>query len=212
MIVPDFKIQEYGLAGMIEPFSQKLSQKGIVSFGLSSYGYDVRLGCEFVLLNLSSSVNVLDPLALKPEYGEKVVVQENGYFDIPAHGFVLGHTMEYIRMPPNWTALVKDKSTYARCGLSLQNTVIEAGWEGQITLELHNMLNKPLRVHVGQGIAQLLFFESDPCLMTYADRAGKYQGQTGVTMARIAANAISSSEESSKKAIAQHREPQDVDS
>lgn len=177
---PDMKPQNY-LIGMIHPFAEALKQKGVVSYGLSSYGYDVRLGDDFI--RYKPGGGVIDPLAVSEYDGERVTVDHP--FALEPGGFLLGVTVEYIRMPPNVTGLVKDKSTYARCGIALQNTVLEAGWHGQVTLEITNHSNRPVLLRPGEGIAQILFHPGEDCETTYAARGGKYQGQQGVTLPRV---------------------------
>lgn len=179
-ILCDRQIRELALAGMITPFVESQKGKGIVSYGLSSYGYDLRLGNVF---KMSVGESVLDPTNVGE--GDFFTVTVTDHFDIPARSFVLACTMETLHLPPDVTGLLKDKSTYARCGISVQNTVFEAGWQGVPTLELVNHLDRPVRLHVGQGIGQMLFFRGEPCEVSYSDRGGKYQGQTGVTLAKV---------------------------
>ena len=164
---------------MIEPFEPKISTRGGVSYGLSSYGYDVRLGRDF---KVYAGAGLIEPANLQ-EYDIISLEDQDSYVLRPG-GFVLAHTVEYLRMPRDITGLVKDKSTYARCGITLQTTVLEAGWEGQVTLEIFNNNHRPVRLCAGHGIAQIMFVRGNPCMVSYADRRGKYQGQTGVTMPR----------------------------
>lgn len=171
---------------MISPVSDKLSDLGVVSYGVSSYGYDARLGDVFKVYRSASMfmTSVLDPTEVSNDDVDTVVAS-NG-FVIPPKGFVLAKTMEYFRIPPRVTALVKDKSTYARCGIHVQNTVLEAGWEGEVTLEISNYLNRPVLLRPGQGIVQILFHTAkDDCSITYGARGGKYMGQTGVTLPKM---------------------------
>lgn len=182
MILSDREILKLIDAGMISPAERKLvgRAEGRISSGLSSYGYDVRLGNEFV--RYKPSTEPLDPLRVRPEDYDRFVAEE---VYIEPGGFLLGVTMETIRMPPDVTAQLCDKSSLARSGISVQNSVMEAGWIGQITLEIHNQLQRPVILRAGQGIGQLIFFRGEPCMVTYADRAGKYQGQTGCVPPRV---------------------------
>ena len=165
---------------MIEPFEPEQVRGGIISYGLSSYGYDIRLADEFHAL--ADSGIVLDPKALG---ADTFVVVRADTFDLPSHSFVLGRTVEYFRIPPNVLTLCVGKSSYARCGVLVNVTPFEPGWEGYATLCIANLGSRPVRLHAGEGIAQVLFFESDePCEVTYADRQGKYQAQQSITPAR----------------------------
>ncbi|WP_169054838.1 dCTP deaminase [Azospirillum sp. TSA2s] len=170
---------EISLSGIIEPFEEGQVRKAGTSYGLSSYGYDVRLGREFVTIKPTG-------WALSPDTISEADVMrtEADTFVLHPGAFVLAVTAEYLRMPADVTGLVCDKSSWARCGLSVQNTVLEAGWHGEVTLELHNQSPRPLLLTAGQGIAQVLFVKGMPCATTYADRAGRYQGQRGVTLPR----------------------------
>ncbi len=168
---------------MIEPFekNQVKHNEGerVVSFGTSSYGYDVRCANEFkVFTNLHSTI--VDPKAF----------DENSFFEvqssvciIPPNSFVLTRTVEYFRIPRNVLTICLGKSTYARCGLIVNVTPLEPEWEGHVTLEISNTTNLPARVYANEGVAQMVFFESDEvCEISYKDRDGKYQGQKGVTL------------------------------
>lgn len=185
MIKSDKWIKEMALNGMIEPFIPELMRKGVMSYGVSSYGYDLRLGRTFKVFG--SSDTVIDPKNFDKRIGWNVVVpKDNDEIIIPPHDFVLGHSVEYIKMPSNVTGLVFPKSTYARCGLVCTQTVLEAGWEGQITLEFANQTNYPIKLYAGEGCAQILFLQSDEqCETSYKDRSGKYQNQTGVTLPKV---------------------------
>ncbi|HOA22722.1 MAG TPA: dCTP deaminase [Aggregatilineales bacterium] len=168
--------------GMIEPFVSGQVREGVISYGVSSYGYDIRVSDEFkVFTNVHSTV--VDPKNFDP----------NAYVDvkgdvctIPPNSFVLARSVEYIRMPRNVTGIVLCKSTYIRAGVLIPTTVLEAGWEGIITLEISNVTPLPARIYANEGIAQVLFFEGDEeCAVSYADRRGKYQGQQGLVLPRI---------------------------
>lgn len=182
MILSDTEIEFFARRyEMIVPFQESLANKGVISHGPSSYGYDIRLGDTFV--SYGRGDKLVDPLNVRPE--DTVTTTASEYVIGPKE-FVLAYGMEYIRLPRDVTGLVMDKSTYARCGITLQNTVLEAGWEGEITLEITNHLDRPVMLRAGQGVAQLLFFRGEPCAVSYADRHGKYQRQRGVTLPRVA--------------------------
>lgn len=186
---PDSWIEKMVLEhDMIEPFSRQLVQQNVISYGLSSYGYDVSTADEFkIFLNVNAVV--IDP----KNFDERSFVEgkihddERGrYCIIPPNSFALARSVEYIRMLPNVTGLMTTKSSYARCGIVSPPTVLEAGWEGHITIEISNTNPLPARIYANEGIAQVLFFMSDePCMVTYADRKGKYQGQTGITLPKM---------------------------
>jgi len=168
--------------GMIVPFEDGQVSKGVVSFGLSSYGYDLRIADEFkIFTNVRSSV--VDP----KEFDEKSFVDFKGpVCVVPPNSFVLGRTVEYLRIPRNVLTICLGKSTYARCGIIVNVTPFEPEWEGHATLEISNATPLPARVYANEGIAQVVFFESDePCERSYADKKGKYQKQTGVTPPRV---------------------------
>lgn len=163
---------------MIEPFhfgSVKVDEKGekIISYGTSSYGYDVRIGNKFkIFTNINSSI--LNP----KDFDKNSFVEHEGDFCIiPPNSFVLAASLEYIRMPRNITGVVLGKSTYARCGIVCIATPLEAEWEGHITLEFSNTTPLPAMLFANEGAAQVLFFEGDNCLTSYSDRGGKYQHQ-----------------------------------
>ncbi len=168
--------------GMIEPFVENQVRLGVMSYGVSSYGYDIRVGRHFkIFTNLYSTI--VDPKEFRPE---AYVDVEGDTCTIPPNSFVLAESVEHIRMPRNVTALVLCKSTYIRAGVLIPTTVLEAGWEGTITLEIGNMTPLPAKVYANEGIAQVLFFEGDePCDTSYADRKGKYQNQKGVVLPRV---------------------------
>jgi dCTP deaminase len=168
--------------GMIEPFVDGQVREGVISYGVSSYGYDIRVSDEFkVFTNVNSTI--VDPKNFDP----------NAYVDfkgdvciIPPNSFVLARSVERMRMPRDVTGIVLCKSTYIRAGVLIPTTVLEAGWEGIITLEISNVTPLPARIYANEGIAQILFFEGDePCDISYADRSGKYQGQQGLVLPRI---------------------------
>ncbi len=178
-------IRRAAAAGMIEPFEadQVRSQSGnrIVSYGTSSYGYDVRCAREFkIFTNINSTI--VDPKA----FDEKSFVDfEGDVCIIPPNSFALARTVEYFRIPRSILTICLGKSTYARCGIIVNVTPLEPEWEGHVTLEFSNTTPLPAKIYAGEGCAQMLFFEGDEvCETSYRDRGGKYQGQVGVTLPR----------------------------
>jgi dCTP deaminase len=167
---------------MIEPFESGQVRDGKISFGTSSYGYDMRLSNEFKIMK--KDAGVLDPKQSQDNIFEAVTV--DNYIEIPPNSVVLGKTIEYFRIPRNIVAIAFGKSTYARCGLFLNITPFEPEWEGYVTLSIANTTFVPVRVYANEGIAQVLFLgTSDVCEISYADRQGKYQSQKTITSARI---------------------------
>lgn len=168
---------------MIEPFEPS-QVKGVISFGLSSYGYDVRLADEFKLLSPKEPREA--PLDPKSVARETFTDMQTRALVVAPGTFVLGRTVEYFRIPPNVLTLCVGKSSYARCGVLVNVTPFEPGWEGHATLCIANVGARPVRLHSGEGIAQVIFLESDePCEVTYADREGKYQAQRDITPTRL---------------------------
>ncbi len=167
---------------MIEPFCEEQVGKNVVSYGVSSYGYDIRVGNEFkIFTNVSSSV--VDP----KNFDDKNVVDFVGDTClVPPNSFALARTVEYFRIPDNVLAICLGKSTYARCGIIVNVTPFEPGFEGHITIEISNTTPLPAKIYANEGIAQVLFFEGDEqCKTTYRDKKGKYQKQTGITLPKI---------------------------
>jgi len=168
---------------MIQPFEpQQVRQNGsqkIISYGTSSYGYDVRCADTFkIFTNINSAI--VDPKAFD---GKSFVDVQTDVCIIPPNSFVLAHTIEYFRIPRNVLTICVGKSTYARCGIIVNVTPLEPEWEGHVTLEFSNTTNLPAKIYANEGVAQMLFFESDEiCETSYKDRKGKYQGQRGVTL------------------------------
>ena len=180
---------------MITPFLPDLVREvngnRIISAGASSYGYDMRLaddgfkifssvfGDEIDPKRFDEASSLIEPPLRTAEDGAK-------YYLLPGHHYGLGVTVETFRMPRNVTGVALGKSTYARAGLLVNTTPLEAGWTGRLVVEIANLANLPLRVYVNEGIGQILFFESDEdCAVSYEDRGGKYQGQTGLTYAKV---------------------------
>ena len=168
--------------GMIEPFVDSQKRDGIISYGLSSYGYDARVGKDFqIFTNVDSAV--VDP---KNFAGNSFVDRTADVCIIPPNSFALARTVEYFRIPRNVLTICLGKSTYARCGIIVNVTPFEPEWEGYVTLEISNTTPLPAKIYAGEGCAQVIFFESDEvCETSYKDRGGKYQGQRGVTLPRI---------------------------
>ena len=173
--------------GMIEPFEpgqirQNAAGEKIVSYGTSSYGYDIRCAPEFkVFTNIYSTV--VDP----KNFDEKSFVDiESDVCIIPPNSFALARTVEYFRIPRNVLTVCLGKSTYARCGIIVNVTPLEPGWEGHVTLEFSNTTPLPAKIYANEGACQFLFLKgNEPCETSYADRAGKYMGQKGVTLPRL---------------------------
>jgi dCTP deaminase len=167
---------------MIEPFAEKQVRDGVISYGVSSYGYDIRIADEFkIFTNLNSTV--VDPKNMDPA---SMVDFKGPIAIIPPNSFALGRTIEYFRIPRNVLTVCVGKSTYARCGIITNVTPFEPEWEGFVTLEISNTTPLPAKIYANEGIAQVLFFESDePCQTSYKDKAGKYQKQEGITLPRL---------------------------
>jgi dCTP deaminase len=172
--------------GMIEPFEPgqvRYGQDGnkLVSYGTSSYGYDVRCANEFKIFTNTHSA-IVDPKNFDPN---SFVDIQSDVCIIPPNSFALARTVEYFRIPRSVLTVCLGKSTYARCGIIVNVTPLEPEWEGHVTLEFSNTTTLPAKIYANEGVAQMLFFESDEvCEMSYRDRGGKYQGQTGVTLPR----------------------------
>ena len=167
---------------MIEPFVDRQVREGVISFGLSSYGYDMRVADEFrIFTNVNSTI--VDP----KQFDARSFVEYKGdVCIIPPNSFALGRSVEYFRIPRNVLTLCVGKSTYARCGIIVNVTPFEPEWEGYVTLEISNTTPLPARIYANEGLCQGIFFESDEvCETSYKDRGGKYQGQQGVTLPRI---------------------------
>ncbi len=169
---------------MIEPFVEKLEQKGVISYGLTSFGYDIRAGHHWKIFTDIHSA-VVDPKRPDPECFFDKKLCESETLILPPNSYALTHSVEYVRMPSDLMGLCIGKSTYARSGIHVNITPIEAGWEGQITIEISNSTRSPVILYPGEGIMQLLFFKGMRPQVTYADRNGKYQHQTGVTIAKV---------------------------
>ncbi len=180
-IKPDFWIREQALKGMIEPFEDRLVREGVVSYGLTSFGYDLRAAPEWKIFTNAWGA-VVDPKNFSPK---SFVEHDGDTVIIPPNSFVLARSVEYVRMPETALAIAVGKSTYARCGVVANVTPIEPGWEGHITLEFSNTTPLPAKMYANEGVVQLVFFEGERPEVTYADRKGKYQGQRGITLPKL---------------------------
>jgi len=169
---------------MIEPFADEQIRDGVISYGVSSYGYDMRVAPEFKIFTNALSV-IVDPKAFDP----KSFVEFTGSTCIvPPNSFALARSVEYFRIPRNVLTICVGKSTYARCGIITNVTPFEPEWEGFVTLEISNTTPLPARIYANEGIAQVLFFtadEGDECAVSYADKKGKYQAQRGITLPKL---------------------------
>jgi dCTP deaminase len=167
---------------MIEPFEEKQVRKGMISYGVSSYGYDIRVADEFkIFTNVNSTL--VDP---KNFDNRNFVSVTADHCIIPPNSFALAKTVEYFRIPRNVLAICVGKSTYARCGLIVNVTPLEPEWEGILTLEISNTTQLPAKVYANEGISQLLFLESDEqCQTSYKDKSGKYMHQPGLTLPKL---------------------------
>jgi dCTP deaminase len=168
--------------GMIEPYADAQVRNGVISFGVSSYGYDIRVADEFkIFTNVFSAVvdpKHFDPKSMVDFKGEVCV--------IPPNSFALARTVEYFRIPRSVLTVCLGKSTYARCGIIVNVTPFEPEWEGYVTLEISNTTPLPARIYANEGIAQVLFFEADDlCEVSYADKKGKYQKQQSIVLPKL---------------------------
>ena len=168
--------------GMIMPFNKEQVSKGVISFGVSSYGYDMRIADEFKIFTNVNNI-IIDAKNFN----------ESNFFDfkgdiciIPPNSFVLGRSVEYFKIPREVLAICLGKSTYARCGIIINVTPLEPEWEGYITIEISNTAPLPTKIYANEGIAQILFIQaSDICEISYSDKAGKYQAQKSITPAKM---------------------------
>ncbi|GIX11655.1 MULTISPECIES: dCTP deaminase [unclassified Elioraea] len=182
-VMPDTWIRRMAVEhGMIDPFVEKQTREGMISFGLSSYGYDARVGHEFkIFTNVESAI--VDPKDFNPA---SFVDRQAEVCVIPPNSFALAHTVEYFRIPREVLVICLGKSTYARCGIIVNVTPLEPEWEGQVTIEISNTTPLPAKIYAGEGICQFLFLKGESaCETSYADRAGKYMRQRGVALPRL---------------------------
>jgi len=183
MILSDHWIREQAQKnGMIEPFVESQKREGLISYGLSSYGYDARCAPEFkIFTNVNNAL--VDPKDFCPS---SFVDRETDVCIIPPNSFALARTVEYFRIPRDVMVICLGKSTYARCGIIVNVTPLEPEWEGHVTLEFSNTTPLPAKIYANEGVCQFLFLKGEqPCEISYRDRAGKYMGQTGVTLPRL---------------------------
>ena len=168
--------------GMVEPFAESQVREGVISYGLSSYGYDLRVADEFkIFTNVNSTI--VDP----KHFDERSLVEFRGPVCIvPPNSFALARSVEYFKIPRSVLTICVGKSTYARCGIIVNVTPLEPEWEGHVTLEISNTTPLPARVYSNEGLCQIVFFESDEvCEISYKDKKGKYQAQQGIVLPRI---------------------------
>ena len=182
-VMPDTWIRKMALEhGMITPFTDALKREGVISYGVSSYGYDARVSDEFkIFTNVDSAV--VDP----KDFSERGFVDRKAdQCVIPPNSFALARTVEYFKIPRDVLVICLGKSTYARCGIIVNVTPLEPEWEGHVTLEFSNTTPLPARVYANEGACQFIFLKADSvCETSYMDRKGKYQGQKGVTLPRL---------------------------
>ncbi|GAB5047315.1 dCTP deaminase [Thermodesulfovibrio sp. TK110] len=182
MVRNDRWIKQMARKGMIEPFEEGLVREGVISFGVSSYGYDMRVADEFkIFTNINSTV--VDPKNFDP----KSFVEFKGpVCIIPPNSFALARSVEYFRIPRDVLVICIGKSTYARCGIIVNVTPLEPMWEGFLTIEISNTTPLPAKIYANEGIAQLIFLKAEEeCEVSYADRKGKYQAQQGIVLPKI---------------------------
>ena len=182
-ILPDTWIRQMAKEkGMIDPFVESQQREGVISYGVSSYGYDARCADEFKIFT-----NVDNAMICPKEFSEKSFVErKTDVCIIPPNSFVLARTVEYFRIPRDVLVICLGKSTYARCGIIVNVTPLEPEWEGHVTLEFSNTTPLPAKIYANEGVAQFLFFKGESvCETSYADRKGKYQGQKGVTLPKL---------------------------
>jgi len=186
MILNDKQIRKLCIdipqCSMIDPFVEKQKSKGIISYGLSSFGYDIRIADEFkIFTNVYTST--IDPKNFDP----KLLVDIKGvdHILLPANSFCLARTVEWFKIPRNIMTVCVGKSTYARCGIIINVTPFEPCWEGYATMEISNTTPSPAKIYANEGIAQVLFFLGDDCETSYEDRSGKYQRQLELTLPKV---------------------------
>ena len=182
-VKPDHWIKKQAQAnGMIEPFVEAQMREGVISYGVSSYGYDIRVADEFkIFTNINSAV--VDPKNFDPK---SMVDYKGDICIIPPNSFALARTVEYFRIPRNIFTICVGKSTYARCGIIINVTPFEPEWEGFVTLEISNTTPLPAKIYANEGIAQVIFFEGDEvCEISYADKKGKYQYQRSIELPKL---------------------------
>ena len=181
-VLSDKWIKKMALDGMIAPFEEKQIREGKISYGLSSFGYDARVSNEFkIFTNVNSEI--VDPKSFKPS---NFVTKNVSECVIPPNSFVLASTVEYFKIPKDVLVICLGKSTYARCGIIVNVTPLEPGWEGHVTLEFSNTTPLPAKIYANEGVAQFIFLQgNEKPEISYSDRKGKYMGQTGVTLPKV---------------------------
>ena len=181
-VLSDKWIKKMALDGMISPFEEKQISEGKISYGLSSFGYDARVSNEFkIFTNVNSEI--VDPKNFKPS---NFVTKNVSECIIPPNSFVLASTVEYFKIPKDVLVICLGKSTYARCGIIVNVTPLEPGWEGHVTLEFSNTTPLPAKIYANEGAAQFVFLKgNERPEISYSDRKGKYMGQTGVTLPKV---------------------------
>ncbi|MEO5361557.1 MAG: dCTP deaminase [Nitrospirota bacterium] len=182
MVKNDKWIKKMAQLGMIEPYSFEQVSKGVVSFGVSSYGYDMRIADEFkIFTNINTTI--VDPKSFDPK---SFVDFKGDVCIIPPNSFALAFSKEYLRIPRDVLVICLGKSTYARCGIVVNVTPLEPEWEGHVTIEVSNTTPLPAKIYANEGIAQLIFLAAEElCEVSYKDKTGKYQAQTGITLPKI---------------------------
>lgn len=170
----------------IDPFCENEKRRGKISYGVSSFGYDIRVANEFRLIRpWPGGKNWIDPKQFEEYHAQVSLVKDGEFFTLPPHGFVLAKSVECITMPSDALAICVGKSTYARCGIICNVTPLEPAWRGYITLELSNTTDMPARIYAGEGIAQLVFYKGSRPAITYAEKKGKYQDQVGIVLPKV---------------------------
>lgn len=188
-IMPDVWIKEQSqVNNMIFPFTDQQVSKGVISYGVSAYGYDARISPDYRYISAPAH-SLYKTLYMDPKAGYLDIIFVQGRANriiIPPHGFILAKTIEYFKIPKDVLVVCVGKSTYARCGIIVNVTPLEPGWEGYVTLELSNTTDLPAVVYANEGICQFLFFKGgSPCSTTYSDRQGKYMNQMNIETAKV---------------------------
>lgn len=182
MVKSDLWIRKKAEEGMISPFDREQVRAGVISYGISSYGYDMRVADEFKVFSTENN-SIVDPKNLN---AESFVDFKGDVCIVPANSYVLGRSVEYFRIPREVLVICLGKSTYARCGIIVNVTPLEPEWEGHVTIEISNTSPVPAKVYSNEGIAQLIFIQgAEVCEKSYADKSGKYQAQKGITLSRM---------------------------